>query len=417
VINQVITVDRKRFATGLFWQPVIGNVLPRAYAHQLAKNLNKKYGLYAEYKTMIGLGSTKDGVRFGMSSAAAEIANDLQEYVSFLCAFKTDKGFYIVASRNGIIIYDYLFDAESIARKEFDKLYSIPEWSAILAPSSWEIPRSKEKALASLIKQKTDTKLHQISILKSGLFSVVLISLFTLLLIYLFKAPIAEMLLPKRNIEQESPELVAEYKRQIEEKNKELDAKFEIAKPKPLVLPYDYLPDRTERAKLCYKSAGFVMQPISGWNQTSLKCGEKEISVTFKRDYGTLNDFYLTAGELMPGAVVQEISDDEILLKANLPELPVYSSQDERDADTVVRDITTVFQLINADYEISTVSDLITNGVDSTNVTVVEISVYSKLIPLEFMQIFNDYEGVYMTSVSWDVRSRTWKYEIIIYTK
>jgi len=56
------------------------------------------------------------------------------------------------------------------------------------------------------------------------------------------------------------------------------------------------------------------------------------------------------------------------------------------------------------------------NGVAET-VNVTEVAVSSKLMPAEFMYAFKDFQGVYMTSVSWRANTRLWNYEVLIYTK
>ena len=80
-----------------------------------------------------------------------------------------------------------------------------------------------------------------------------------------------------------------------------------------------------------------------------------------------------------------------------------------------MRDIATVFQQTNIKADIQGVKDRLMNGEDNLYVT--EVGVASKLIPTEFMQAFNGFGGVYMTSVSWRANTRTWNYEVIIYSK
>ena len=56
----------------------------------------------------------------------------------------------------------------------------------------------------------------------------------------IFSDSIKTAVSPRPNVNELDPELVAEYKRQIEEKNKELDKQFEIKKqlpPEPIVMP------------------------------------------------------------------------------------------------------------------------------------------------------------------------------------
>lgn len=417
MIKQTITVNHKKFATGLFWQPVGVGITPYNYVRNLIKNSSQKYNLYIDFKSMVGIGHSRNGIRFGMPSAAAEVVNALSEFISFLGVFKTDNKFYLIAVRNGVIIRDVLIENENEARNLYAELSKIPDWGALFAPASWGMPRSQEKFLSEIISSNISGRLRYISFVKSLYPSLIFIVLFLLFGFYLFNSPIKEMTHKKEN--KLNPELAAEYKRQIELKNQELDKQFNIVKkePEPIVYPYDNLPNVFERADLCYKAIGFVMQPIAGWNQTYAKCDGEYVSATFSRNFGTLNDFYDIGGQILPGALVQQLSDDEILVRAKLPSLQMSASMDERDQITVMREISTAFQKINAKFEMQAVNDTVTNGVDTENINVIEISASSKLIPSEFMKIFDGFDGVYMTSVNWRTNTRTWNYEIIIYTK
>ena len=121
MIKQTITVNHKKYATGLFWQPLGVGITAHSYAKQLSKNTDKKYNLFTEYKSMIGLTNSRDGARVGMISAAVEIINSLSELVSFLGVFRAGNYFYLVAVRNGIIIRDVLIENENIIKEEINK--------------------------------------------------------------------------------------------------------------------------------------------------------------------------------------------------------------------------------------------------------------------------------------------------------
>ncbi len=416
MIKQTITVRHKKYATGLFWQPLgVGNT-PHGWAKQLARNANKKYNLYTDYKSMIGVTNSHDGARIGMPSAAIEVLNSLSELSSFLGVFQSGEYFYIIAVRNGIIIRDILIDQESTARKTFNELLKLPDWGALFAPSVWGIPKSQEKQLSDLIKHNAITRLHPISVAKSVIPSLIFALLFVLFGVYVLNRPISQDGVHKPNL---NTELAAEYRRQIELKKQEIvEKKLEQeAKVQKFEYPYDKLPNVQERANLCYKAIAFVMQPIPGWNQTYAKCDTEYVSATFTRDFGTLNDFYVYGADLMPGAVVQQVSENEIIVRVKLPILKTYSSLDERDQISVVRDITTNFQKININADIQTVTDTVLNKNKTEEIHVIEVSAVSKLIPSEFMHVFDDFQGVYMTAVSWHANTRTWNYEVIIYTK
>lgn len=418
--SQVITVNRKKYAVGLFWQPTGAGHLARSYAKVLARSIDKKLNLFTEYRTMVGLGAKKSGHRVGMESMAAAVTDALTEYSSFLAVFIVDKFFFLIAVRNGIILEDKLFENEEDARAEYFKLSEIPDWNALFAPSTWGMPRAVERNISDLIINTPRSLLRPISRVSTGIMSVVLLVAFCLSIGYLFREPINQIVNSQPKLEQVDPELAAEYQKQVEEKNKELDAEFNIQKapqPEPLVMPYDYLPDPMERAEICYQAMGFVMQPVLGWNQSSVECGETHAGAWFVRNFGTLGDFYNFATELMPRAFVQEESENSLYVRVKLPAINTYASLDERDVDTVMREVTTAFQSIDSSFDMQAVVDTLTNGVDTAYINVIEISADSKLVPMQFMKIFENFDGVYMTRCSWNVSTRTWNYEVIIYVK
>lgn len=418
--NQIVYINRKKYATGLFWQPIGAGFVARNYARNLAKSVDKKLNLFTEFRGMVGLGTRRVGHRAGMPSVAAEVMESLAEYTSFLGAFATDKRYIVVAVRNGVILEDKVFDTEAEAREEYVQLSEIPDWGALIAPGAWGMPRAIERSLVDVVSHGSHAVLHTISRMGSRMTAGLMLMAFFVVLLYLFKEPIAKMIAPRPQIADVNPELIAEYKRQLEEKNKELDAQFEIEKPlppEPIVLPYESLPNPIERAKICYQAIGFVMQPVVGWNQVSATCGQEYVDAQLQRSFGTLGEFYNIASEIMPGVLVQEQSEDMLVVQARLPQVELSASQDERDPDTIVRDVTTLFQSIDTNLETGIVVDTLTNGVDIATVNVVEIAASSKLIPMQFMKIFEDFGGVYMTGCTWDAMRRIWNYEVIIYAK
>lgn len=417
--GQVITINRKKYAVGLFWQPTGAGYVARTYARALARSVDKKLNLYTEYRGMVGLGARRAGHRSGMDSAAAAVTDALGEYSSFLAVFGIDKYFYLVAVRNGVILEDKLFTSESDARAEYFKLSEIPDWGALFAPAPWGMPRAVERNLSDLIVRAVRAPLRPISRVDAGLVSGVLIIVFVIGSIWFFRDPLEQMATTSE-LSNISPELAAEFEKQVQEKNKELDAVFEIEKPAlpgPIVLPYEYLPDPMARAQVCYQAMGFLMQPITGWSQTNVECGETHAIAQFSRDYGTLDDFYMMATELMPASFVQQQSDNALTVRAKLPDVPTYASIDERDVETVLRAVMTAFQGIDTPADAAMVVDTLTNGVDTVYLNVVEVAAESKLVPTQFMQIFDDFGGVYMTRCAWNASARTWNYEVIIYAK
>ena len=418
--NHVISVRRKKYAVGLFWQPLTTGVGGRAGARRLARSIDGHYGLYAEFNQMVGLVKRHSGCRSGMLSAAAEVVDEMSEHSSFLAAFAVNGGIYIVAVRNGIILNDKFYDTESSARNEYSKLAEMPDWGAFVAPSAWGMPRAIERDIEDVILGHSHTVLRSISLAGSTVFSLIILFLFAMIFGTVFHKSIMETISPRPQLKNVDSELAMEYKRQIEEKNKELDAEYNIEKtlpPEPIVMPYELLPDVGQRAETCYRAVGFLMQSIPGWIPVSAKCDEKHATAQIKRSFGTLGDFYTVATELMPGAYVQELSDDLISVRVALPKTDVVPSQDERDTDSIIRDVTTIFQAMGTPVDIHAVTDTVTNGVDTAHFDIVEISASSKMVPMQFMQMFENFGGVYLTACDWNYSNRTWNYEVIIYAK
>ena len=385
------------------------------YARQLSKTNDRKYTLYIEYKAMLGVTDEHEGARVGMPSAAVEIVNSLSDLVSFLGVFRADKYYYLVAVRNGVIIRDTLFETSDEARKLYTELAEIPDWGALFAPTSWGMPKAQEKFLADLIGKKVTAKLRQVSVFKSMIPSLLFTAVFVVFGLFVLTNPVNQNPDKKLKI---NPEIAKEYIKKIELKKQEIiDRKLAEKKKEVVEYPYNNLPNVMERANLCYKAIAFVMQPLPGWNQTFVKCDGDYVSANFSRDFGTLNDFYEIGAELMPGAVVQEISEDEIIVRVKLPELNTYSSIDARDQVTVMRDVATIFQQINVRADIKGVTDKILNGDKTEDLYITEIGVSSKLIPTEFIQAFKNFGGVYMSAVSWRANTRNWNYEVVVYSK
>lgn len=416
--GQYVQIHRKKYAAGLLWQPLVSGFTPRAYAAKLAHGIDKKRGLYTVYRQMVGLGARRLGHRSGMPSVAAEIAEALSEYSSVLAVFQVGQKYVLVAIRNGIILHDMLFDDMASARAMYVDLAKIPDWGALFAPGVWGMPRAVERDLIEMISGAGRAILRPISRFGANFISLLMMMVFILLMMYVFREPINQMVSPKPQIAKINPELALEYKRQIEEKNKELDEQYNThQEPEPLVMPYELLPDVAARADLCYRAIGFLMQQVTGWNQTSAECGETHAVATFKRDFGTVDGFYSVAEKIMPGVFVQEISDDQISVRAKLPILANVASQDSRDTDSLVRDLVSRFQGINTGANIMSVVDTVTNGTQSAELFLVEVSAESKLSPSEFMRIFDGVGGVYMTKAVWNTMKKIWNYEVIIYAK
>jgi hypothetical protein len=308
---------------------------------------------------------------------------------------------------------------EEILRAEFEKLADMPDWGARFAPSAWGISRTTERDANAVVAGLANATLKPINCSVKNLIILILAAALLLGVGYLFRDTFMQIFAPRPQVVRIDPKIAEEYKRKIEEQRK-IDAERMAAAvppaPEPVVMPFDMLPGPAERAALCYQAAAFLMQPVSGWIQTNVECGETHANATFRRDFGTLNGFYEIATKLMPGAYVVEKSESEINARVKLPYLSRGVSRDAAGADNIVREVNTLFQRMDAAVETNVRIDPSPDGA-AGGIFVVEVGAASKLIPTEFMKIFEQFSGVYMPKVAWDARSKTWNYEVIIYAK
>lgn len=419
--KQVITISRKKYASGLFWQPVAIGSAARDHVTTLARKVDKKLNLFVEYRSMVGLGGRKLGHRSGMPAAAPEVMDAFAEYSSFLACFTVPQGFWIIAVRNGIIIADNLYFTDTDAKTAYAALSVLPDWGALVAPTTWRIPRAIDKPLDELVAGDARNTLKPLSHFRGYLFTLLFMGIFVFGTFYLFHEPIIKMITPRPQVAEINPELALEFKRQLEEKNAELTGQLlpvpEIPEPEPIILPFQELPNKYDRAELCWRAISFLMQPIPGWIQLTVDCDVDTASARFRRDYGTLADLYAVAPELMPGIEITEMGESDVIIRVNMPILDVGYSLEELDADSVMRDINSMFQLIGTDGDVRMGSDEILSGAEYIFVNYVQISAKSKLTPNEFVRVFDSIEGVSIPRISWDSRQKSWNYEVRVYVK
>ncbi len=420
--NQVITVAKKKYATGLLWQPVAASYTARNYAKHLINTVHRKLNFFTEFKGMVGLGYSKYKHRSGMQSAAAEVMYSLADYSSFLAVFRTGNKFYLIATRNAIILKDEVYDSEYLAKEEYMNLVKIPDWNALFAPATWNMPKSVEKNIDDVITGNAKVFIKPISLFKTNFISLILVGGFIYAGYNFFKDPIMDMISYTPQVVKINPELAESFKRKAEQSKKlqeELTKK--IIKPEeiiqPIEMPYDNLPNPTAAADLCYKATAYLMQPIVGWDQSDVICEGKYVTVNFNRDFGTLDSFYQIANSLMPGAFVQELSDSDILVRAALPQLETFASLDERDQITIGRQVMSIFQELDINAIVNNAVVTVGSQLQNKEVNTVEISSTNKLSPPEFINIFDGFDGVFLNRTEWEPRNKNWNYEVIIYAK
>ncbi|MCL2017559.1 MAG: type 4b pilus protein PilO2 [Alphaproteobacteria bacterium] len=421
---QVITVERKKYAVGLFWQPVADGNNARVFAQKMARLVPGRVKYFAEYRSMIGVGSRASGHIPGMSAVAAEAMDAFSEYNSFLAAFAVRQGIWVVAARNHIIIHDRLYAGEAAAKAEFDTLSELPDWGILVAPGSWSAARAEEKLLDEIVSKDSKYPLQPIRSLKNGLVSIIVLAAIIGGAAYMFREDVAKVLVPKKPAAKFNPAAAEAYKRKLEAGDN-----FLVPRPRgsaaadsvQLSMPYDELPNITQRAEQCWNAVSFLMQMIPGWTGVSAECDEEIASAHIHRAYGIITDVYDFVREKMPGVDIIENSDSDMVLTMPLDKLETSAQLEESGGEAVQREVNSIFQLMGMSVDVRQSVETVygengaTGNVEGVNIVLV--SAVSSLEPREFVKIFKDYDAVVLPKVRWSAAPRKWNYEVKIYVK
>lgn len=151
-------IDKSRtFVSGLFWQPLSGSqsefkkltkkLVNELNAQAQKRNINAPKLDLAIWRTspalQVGLGTSADGIKPGMLSAAAVISKGMESISSerdFLCAVEVPIGWLYVAQREGVILYngDIVGHEDAIKSRLLGDM-SLGSWSTVIAPDDWGI--------------------------------------------------------------------------------------------------------------------------------------------------------------------------------------------------------------------------------------------------------------------------------------
>ena len=416
MVQQVINIARKKYAAGLFWQPVAGGQNPRSFARKIAKFVPGRIKYFTEYRGMVGIGAFALGHRRAMTIAAAEIMEAFSEYNSFLGVFAVRQGSYLLAVRNGIIIADKLYPNEDEARAEYDKLSELPDWGTLIAPGNWSAPRAEEKHLEDVVSGDSKFTIQSVSNVGKWLVTLILLALAVGIGLYVYWNPIQQIISVHAHPEKVDQLAAEKYRRSMEERTAQLKAN--LPAPLKIAMPYETLPDPALRMQQCYDAITYLMQIIPGWNQVDASCDETTATTHLHRSWGAMTDVLAFVANNMSDAGITENSDSDIVLTLDLVKLPTSVRPPVMAASDVSRNVNSTFQLMGQSVDVRPGVETVVGPNNTTAaVNLVMASAASKLVPLEFIKIFADYSAVAVPSVTWTARDRTWNYEVKIYVK
>ncbi|MDR0449021.1 MAG: type 4b pilus protein PilO2 [Rickettsiales bacterium] len=417
---QIVSVSRKKYAVGLFWQPVAAAHAAKGVAERISKSAPQaRFRYYAQYRNLVGLGSPALKHYSGLSALAPEVMESFGDAPSFAAVFKVGGGYWMIAVRNGIILSDQdrLFAVEKDAREAFDKLLQLPDWSLKVAPESWGITGAQERNIDDVISGKVRSALRPIGETSGLMLKLLVFGAAAIALVYFFEADINRFLSPGPAASQMTEESARLYKEQLALMKSDLAAPETIAPAGP-VMPWETIPPANEVAALCTKAIAFIMQPVYGWNVVSADCANGKIHAVIRRDYGTIQELYEAVGGLMPGVEIKTSgaggSDAE--LSGTWPLAAAVANAPAENIAAVERRVRSVFQMANMPAAISVGKEIVASqgGDVKRTAEYVLVRADSKIMPEEFMK-FLEIPAVELLSVSWDMGKSQWSYEVRVY--
>ena len=417
-----ITISRRKYAAGLFWQPapLRGNMRERAAKISHATKMHAS--LFVAFNGMIGLSSRRSGAYQNMPIAASEVIEAFSEN-TFLSVFSVPEGYWLLAVRGGIIIRDVVFRDIASAQKEYAELNVMPDWAVLVAPSDWRAPSAVERHLADLVSGNRKYKLSNISHLPGYFMTIVILFTAAFIGYDFFKEPIEKMVAPSTSHLKVDSVVMEEYK----EKKAKIEAPVPV--PKRIIhvkMPYENISDVSEKAEQCFRAIAFLSQPIVGWNLDSAVCIDGEASAHLLRDHGTISDLYDEVAKKMIGTRVDETGGDDVILTAKLKSIATKTKVPKYSADDIMPAVQSVFQRINENVDFRKeyinldIPELGENEVldtDKRDVPVVRIQDTTKLEPKEFVKILDGVDSAQISVIKWDNKSRNWNYEVDIFVK
>ncbi|MDR2269097.1 MAG: type 4b pilus protein PilO2 [Rickettsiales bacterium] len=419
----VITVSRRKYAVGLFWQPSPDRGNLRENALKIARTAHVRASLFVAFNGMIGLSNRVIGARNGMPAAAPEVIEAFGEN-TFLSVFSVSGGFWLLAVRGGIIVRDKFFSDFDLAKQEYLELNAMPDWTVLVAPADWNAAGAVERRLGDIMSGNKKYYLANISHLPGTIATLALLACALFGGYKFFERPIKKLLAPQPQQLNIDPKIAEEYKRKLET----IDAPPPKEPPKKIhvPLPYEALPDVNAKADQCWRAIAFLSQQIVGWVVDSVSCTDGEANAHLLRSYGIIGDLYDEVRKKMPGVKIDETGGNDVILSAKLKYLDTSVRAPLHAADEIMTAVQSVFQRLDEDVEFRRdfaelqIPELGGNEIldtDMTDVPIVKIEAASKMQPREFIKIINDVGPVRMPMIKWDNKSRTWHYDVVIYVK
>lgn len=282
-----ITVGRRRYAVGLYWQPS-----PSGRVSQAAREAARQPGQMADFFAVrpgnqagrvpqFCLGQKELGHSAGLPSAAASVAEE--QPGSWGGVFKVQEGWWLVISRDDLIAPDgdMLFEEEAPARQRLYDEMNLGGLQRIYAPEHWGIPNGDPMPLTLLMQGRVEARLQNVHlpvkmymIVGGGLLALVVVGY----LLFMWQQ------------QQEDARMEAMQKMTMEQQQiAKLQAQGQLAPPPPPPPPkrvWEEKPLPEIWLDACRQAMTRVSRTAVGWEIVGTVCREASFTVTWRRTEG-----------------------------------------------------------------------------------------------------------------------------------
>ena len=171
----VVTVGRRQYAVGLYWENSPSGRVAQA-AKEAAAQPGQQADFYAvrgsgktERVPQFGLGQSNVGHKAGMPSFAACLAN--QQGGSWAGAFRLREGVVVTIVRDDLIVPDgdQFYANENEARDRLLQEIGFGGLQRIYAPEAWGIPAADSMPISLLLDERRDIRLQTVRMSKQTL--------------------------------------------------------------------------------------------------------------------------------------------------------------------------------------------------------------------------------------------------------
>ena len=402
--NTSIKIAGELYATSLFWQPLQNKEDPFLEVQEAAEGILEGADLFCTKPgkaPQFGICVSGEGYKSGELSAAVSLATAMNDKSSFVAVFKTVEGWWYTCIRNDIILSDgdMLFTDEQEAKSQFMSMLAVPDWGRKIAPPEWNIEETEYPDLEELIKRGLRSKLQKIKALR-GTKLLVVVGISAVVGFWLLSSIINAIFLTptKRPIIAPVPP-------------KSMEPVEEI----PEVKPWEELLDSTAIMLECFEKvqnlAG-IMPP--GWSMGRIGCTQNTASTSWQRQIGRMTWASKALDESGLKFATRYFTDDGngMVASLNFGEVrkvsspPMYSQNDLLDL------LNDLFQAMGQPVSFTK------GSVTSPRQNIyrhVGFKFTSNHDPITWNKLLTKFSGLQIKMINYNIESKTWDYEGVIY--